>query len=294
MQKITPYLWFDTEARDAAKFYTSIFKNSKITSDTSMDGTPSGTVDMLTINIMGQEINMMSAGPYFKINPSVSFLVLLPTIEEVDEVWGKISENGKVMMEIGKYPYSERYGWVQDKFGVSWQIMFAGKMEIRQAVTPTLMFTEDKAGKAEEAMNFYATVFRNANVGGIARYEKGDEPDIEGTVKHAVFTIEGQEFFAMDSARMHGFTFSEAISFLVKCKDQAEIDYYWGKLSADPKSEQCGWLKDKYGVSWQIVPEAMDQMMATKDKAALKRVTESFLKMKKFDLAELQRAYEGK
>ena len=93
---------------------------------------------------------------------------------------------------------------------------------------------------------------------------------------------------------MHKFGFSEAISLIVRCKDQREIDDYWKKLSAVPKSEQCGWLKDKYGVSWQIVPTVMDEMMQTKDEAALARVTEAFLKMKKFDIAALQKAFEGK
>ena len=108
------------------------------------------------------------------------------------------------------------------------------------------------------------------------------------------FMLEGQWFAAMDSARMHDFAFSEAISFIVHCEDQAEIDYYWEKLSAVPESEQCGWLKDKYGLSWQIVPTAMDEMMSKGTPEQINRVTQSFLQMKKFDLATLQKAYDGK
>ncbi len=293
MQKITPHLWFDKEAKEAAKFYTSVFKDSKINNTTTLHNTPSGTVDIVTIELLGQEFTLISAGPLFKFNPSVSFLVACKTKDEVDALWEKLSEGGTALMELGEYPFSERYGWVQDRYGLSWQVMFMGGRKIKQKITPTLMFVGKQCGKAEEAINFYATVFHNAKVGDILRYSKGEEPDKEGTIKHAAFALEGQEFAAMDSARVHNFAFNEAISFMVHCETQEEIDYYWGKLSADPKAEQCGWLKDKYGVSWQIVPTIMDEMLKDKDKEKLARVTEAFLKMKKFDIKVLKKAYEG-
>ena len=153
MQNITPHLWFDKEAKEAAEFYTSVFPKSKIKDTTTLQDTPSGTVDIVTIELLGQEYMLISAGPLFKFN--------------------------------------------------------------------------------------------------------------------------------------------EAISFMVHCDTQEEIDYYWEKLSAVPEAEQCGWLKDKYGLSWQIVPTAMDEMMKEKDSKKLARVTEAFLKMKKFDIAALKRAYKG-
>jgi predicted 3-demethylubiquinone-9 3-methyltransferase (glyoxalase superfamily) len=155
------------------------------------------------------------------------------------------------------------------------------------------MFVGKVMGKAEEAINFYVSVFHNATVGDILRYGKGEEPDKEGTIKHASFTLEGKEFAGMDSAREHNFTFNEAISLMVHCETQEEIDYYWERLSADPKAEQCGWLKDKYGLSWQVVPNAMDEMMKDKDEKRLARVTEAFLKMKKFDIETVKKAYRG-
>ena len=153
MQKITPHLWFDKEAKEAAEFYTSIFPQSKIKDTTTLHNTPSGTVDIVTIELLGKEFMLISAGPLFKFN--------------------------------------------------------------------------------------------------------------------------------------------EAISFMVSCDTQEEIDYYWEKLSAVPEAEQCGWLKDKYGLSWQIVPNAMTQMLKDKDEKKPARVTEAFLKMKKFDIAALKRAYKG-
>lgn len=292
LEKITPHLWFDKEAREAAEFYTSVFKDSEIEDTSTIHNTPSGSVDIVTIELSGQEFTLISAGPLFKFNPSVSFLVACRTKDEVDALWDKLSEGGTALMELGEYPFSEKYGWVQDKYGLSWQVMFMGDRKIKQKITPTLMFVGKQCGKAEEAINFYASVFHDARVGDIDRYGKGEEPDREGTVKHAAFTLEGQDFAAMDSAHQHKFAFNEAISLMVHCGTQEEIDYFWGKLSADPEAEQCGWLKDKYGLSWQIVPTVMDEMLRDKDERKRARVTEAFLKMKKFDIAELRRAYE--
>jgi predicted 3-demethylubiquinone-9 3-methyltransferase (glyoxalase superfamily) len=294
MDKITPHLWFDKEAKEAAKFYTSIFKTSKIKNITTLHNTPSGSADLVTIELLGQEFTLISAGPLFKFNPSVSFLVACNTKEEVSELWEKLFEGGTALMELGEYAFSEKYGWVQDRYGLSWQLMFFGEQEITQRITPTLMFVGDISGKAEEAINFYVSVFHKARVGDVLRYGKGEEPDKEGTIKHAAFILEGQEFAAMDSAHEHNFTFNEAISLMVHCDTQDELDYYWDKLSADPKAEQCGWLKDKYGLSWQIVPNIMDKMLREKDKKKVARVTEAFLKMKKFDIAKLKKAYKGK
>jgi len=152
MQKITPFLWFDKEAKKAAEFYASVFKGSKIKKATTLNDTPSGTVEVVTIELLGQEFTLMSAGPLFKFN--------------------------------------------------------------------------------------------------------------------------------------------EAISFVVNCKTQEEIDYYWKKLSADPKAEQCGWLKDKYGLSWQVVPTALVEMLQDKDPKKSERVMQSMLRMKKIDIEKLKQAYE--
>lgn len=290
MQKITTHLWYDKEAKEAADFYISVFKNSELKNISTLHDTPSGTVDIVTIDLMGQEFTLISAGPFFKFNPSISFLVACKNSDEVNTLWNALSPGGSSLMELGSYPFSERYGWLQDKYGLSWQIMHMGEREIKQSITPTLMFVGDVCGKAEEAIHFYTSVFHDSNIGDITRYGKGEEPDKEGTVRHAGFKLEGKYFAAMDSAHDHRFSFNEAISFMVHCEDQAQIDYYWGKLSAVPEAEQCGWLKDKFGVSWQVVPTMMMEMFKEKDQAKLNRVTQAFLKMKKFDIAELKKA----
>lgn len=292
MKKITAHLWYDKEAKEAASFYTAIFPGSKITNIMTITDTPSGDCDVVSFELSGQPFMALSAGPYFQFTPAVSFLVSCKTKEEVDTLWKRLAEGGTALMPLDAYPFSERYGWIQDKYGLSWQIMHAGDREIKQKITPVLMFVGDVAGKAEAAINFYTSVFEDATPGDALRYGKGEEPDREGTIKYAAFTLNGQQFAAMDSAREHSFTFNEAVSFIVYCSTQKEIDYYWAKLSAVPEAEQCGWLKDKFGLSWQIVPAGMDEMMARKDSRRVANVTKAFLRMKKFDIAELERAYQ--
>jgi predicted 3-demethylubiquinone-9 3-methyltransferase (glyoxalase superfamily) len=219
--------------------------------------------------------------------------------EQLDAVWEKLSDGGKALMEIDKYPFSERYGWIQDKYGVSWQLILTNpEGEPRPDIIPSLLFVGDVCGKAEEAIKFYLSVFKDApggssKQGAMVPYTAGMAPDKEGTVMFADFQLLDTWFAAMDSAHEHTFAFNEAISFIVNCDTQEEIDYFWGKLSAVPESEQCGWLKDKYGLSWQIVPTAMNTMLEDTDEKRVARVTEAFLQMKKFDIAQLQKAYEG-
>ena len=294
MQKITPHLWFDQEAIEAADFYVSVFPNSQVKSTTSLRNTPSGSVDIVTFELSGFELQAISAGPYFKLNPSISFFVNCETKEEVDTLWEKLSPGGQVLMELGEYPFSERYAWVQDKYGLSWQIIYSKEMGSTQKIMPSMLFVGDVCGRAEEAIDFWISVFHQGKVNTVQRYGQGEEPDQPGAVKYASFSLFGQDFGAMDSAYDHRFMFNEAISFIVNCDTQEEIDAYWGKLSAVPEAEQCGWLKDKFGLSWQIVPKGMDEMLQGDDQEKIDRVTQAFLVMKKIDLGKLQEVFEGK
>lgn len=300
MQKITPHLWFDKEAKAAAEFYVSIFPNSKITHLTTLHDTPSGDCDMLSFELNGYELMAISAGPYFKINPAVSFMLNFDPSsdpqakEHLDALWEKLMDGGKALMPLQEYPFSKHYGWVEDKFGVSWQLILTNPTgEPRPFLVPSVMFTQEHAGQANPAIEFYTSVFKNSKRGTTAAYPEGMEPDKAGTLMFADFQLEGQWFAAMDSAHKHEFKFNEAISFLVHCDTQAEIDELWGKLSAVPEAEQCGWLKDKFGFSWQIAPTVMSEMLSCGDPAKIARVTSAFMPMKKFDLQKLKEAFEG-
>ncbi|MEW6426772.1 MAG: VOC family protein [Thermodesulfobacteriota bacterium] len=301
MPKITPHLWFDREAKAAAGFYASLFPDSKISNITTLHGTPAGDCDVVSFELSGQPFMAISAGPPFRFNPSVSFIVNFDPARDrharahLDALWAKLSRGGTALMPLDTYFFSERYGWIQDAFGLSWQlILSAPEGEERPAIVPALLFVGKVCGRAEEAIDFYTSVFENSRRGMVARYGADRAPDREGTIMFADFMLAGTWFAAMDSAHPHDFAFNEAISFMVSCDTQEEIDYYWAKLSAEPAAEQCGWLKDRYGLSWQIVPAAMDEMMQAGDQEKTARLTAAFLKMKKFDIAALSRAYEGK
>lgn len=301
VENIVPHLWFDKEANEAADFYTSIFPNSKVTSLTTLKDTPSGDSHLVAFELWGQRFMAISAGPYFKFNPSISFTVHFNqsqekgASEQIDKVWNQLSEGGTVLMPLTNYPFSEKYGWIQDKYGLSWQLMLTdSKGEERPTIARSLMFVGDTCGKAEEAIDFYLSIFKNSKLGNLARYPEKSDPNEKGTVMFSDFTLENQRFTAMDSAIDHSFHFSEAISFMVYCDTQDEIDYYWNKLSAVPESEQCGWLKDKFGVSWQIVPREMIKMMSdTNTPEQIARLNKETLKMKKLDLSKLQEAFKG-
>jgi len=293
-QMIIPHLWYDTQAKEAADFYVSTFgRNSMLKEVNTIDDTPSGSAEMVSFDIWGYAFSAISAGPLFKFNPSISFMVNFDPSQDadarqrIDDVWGRLSEGGKALMPLDSYPFSERFGWIEDKYGLSWQLIYTNpEGEDRPLIIPALMFVGDVCGQAEEATDFYLSVFKDARRGAIARYPAGMEPEKEGTIMFTDFNLRGQWFAAMDSAQQHDFAFNEAVSLMVNCNDQEEIDYYWNKLSAVPEAEQCGWIKDKYGVSWQIIPANLDELMGKNPE----KTTPVLLAMKKIVIADLEKA----
>lgn len=228
-QKIVPHLWFDNEAVEAAEFYVSVFEGSRITHKSRICDTPSGDCDIVGFSVMGYNFMAISAGPLFKFNPAISFMINFDPSRDadarkhIDLVWEKLSAGGNVLMPLDKYPFSESYGWIQDKYGLSWQLIYTNpEGDERPVVIPSLLFVGNLCGRAEEATDFYLSVFNNSKRGAIARYPANSEPDKEGTVMFTDFSLEGQWFAAMDSALEHQFTFNESISFMVNCKDQNE------------------------------------------------------------------------
>jgi predicted 3-demethylubiquinone-9 3-methyltransferase (glyoxalase superfamily) len=300
MLPIKPHLWFDSQAKEAAEFYTTLMPDSAITYVNQLHNTPSGDCDIVEFTLARQSFMAISAGPLFKFNPSISFMINFDlsrdpdAAKRIDEVWNKLVEKGSVMMALDRYPFSERYGWVSDQYGVSWQLILTNPAgEERPVIVPSMMFTGDVAGKAEEAIDFYCSVFKDSKRGTTARRPQDMGPDKAGTVMYADFYIDRTWLAAMDSAHPHGFGFNEAVSLLIQCETQEEIEYYFSALSADPKAEQCGWLKDKFGLSWQISSTLMAEVFKQGTREQIDRVTQAFMPMKKIDIAAMQRAYDG-
>lgn len=295
IQRTTPFIWFDNQAEEAAKFYTAVFNNSKINIVTrygaegaKVSGRQQGSVMAVAFQIAEQEFVALNGGPVFQITPAISFFVNCDTEKEIDLLWKDLSEGGTVFMELNKYPFSEKYGWIQDKFGVSWQLIIPGR---KQKIAPCLMFTGEQHKKAEEAIHFYMSIFKNSEIIRLERYQAGQGP--EGALVHCKFTLDGQEFVAMDSHESMSYAFNQALSFVVNCETQEEIDHYWDKLSegGDERAQQCGWLQDKYGISWQIVPAFLGEMMQS-DPVKAERAMGAVFQMKKIDIKTVMKAYE--
>ena len=172
MQRIVSHLWYDKEAKEAALFYTSLFDESKITDVTVIEDTPSGDAESVSFELAGQQFKAIRAGPFFKFNPSVSLIVACYSIEEVNTKWRALSEGGMELMPLGEYPFSKWYSWVQDRYGLSWQLMLTEHGQSVQKITPNLLFSDESCGKAEEAVRYYTEVFEKSEIGTISRYKE--------------------------------------------------------------------------------------------------------------------------
>ncbi len=275
---IHPCLWFDGKAKEAAELYCSIFDNSKIHADTPM---------VMKFEIAGLTLMGLNGGPMFKINPSISLFVTCETAAELDGIYDKLIAGGKAMMAVDKYPWSERYAWVADKFGMTWQLMLGTLENKAEKIVPSFLFTGSKYGMAEKAIRYYTELFPSSSIVSLEQYDNG-EAQPKGYLKFGRFNLNGKSFVAMDGPGEHAFEFNEGVSLVAECDTQEEIDLYWNSLSKGGNESMCGWLKDQFGVSWQIVPKILGQLMMDQEKAP--RVMQKFTKMRKLQIDELVNA----
>lgn len=284
---IFPCLWFNGNGKEAADFYVYLF-DGKISVDTPV---------VLNIEVFGQKLMLLNAGSQFEKNPSVSFFVICETEEEVQKYWQPLTDGGLVMMELGTYPWSEKFGWVQDKYGVSWQIILKPNAGYQQKIIPSLMFVHEMKGKTKEAVDLYTSIFPNSETQNVLLYgalavQIGESRDF---VQKADFTVDGFQLFAMDSSYDHKFDFNEGISLVVMTDNQQETDHYWNSLTANGGRESmCGWLKDRFAFSWQIVPKKLIELMNDVDQPEkAQKVIQAMMQMQKIDIATIEAAYNS-
>ncbi|AQX84374.1 VOC family protein [Elizabethkingia bruuniana] len=280
---IFPCLWCNGDAKESAEFYCQVF-GGKITVDTPV---------VINIDLFGQKVMLLNGGPQFEKNPSISFLINCASEEDVQHYWDMLSDGGTALMALDSYPWSKKYGWIKDKYGATWQLYF-GEMQ-EQRLVPTLMFMHQNNGKAMEAMEFYTNTFPDSKIEGILKYkdggENGENPE---NVQHAQFIINNYTLSCMDSSFDHKFDFNEGISLVMMTNDQKETDHLWNTLiSGGGRESMCGWLKDQYGVSWQIVPKRLIELMNDTDPAKSQKVVQAMLKMQKIVIADLEAAYNS-
>ena len=290
MRKIIPHLWFDTQAVEAAQLYVSLFEDSKILNTAMLYDTPSGDAQTVEFQLVGFEFAAISAGPYFTFNPSISLMVACETKDEVDRLYRTLIEGGSELMPLGAYDFSGWYAWISDRYGLNWQLMLVENINEHKKIRPSLLFGMQACGRVQEAMDYYAGVFSDSKIGYIDRYADGEANDQRAKIKYAELEIFDMAMVMMDHGYGGDATFNEAISFMIQCEDQNEIDYFWDKLSFVPEAEACGWVKDQFGISWQIIPKIMAELLSNGTEKEIERVTKAFLKMKKFDIAALERA----
>jgi predicted 3-demethylubiquinone-9 3-methyltransferase (glyoxalase superfamily) len=272
-----PYtcLWFAGNAHEAATYYVNAFENATVLSKGEL-------VSM--VDIQGTKIKCLNGGPHYKHTPAISQFVTCETNEEIDQLWNYFIQEGKILMNLGKYDWSEYYGWCEDKYGVTWQLFKGNFNDVNQKVVPCFLFTDENFGKAEETQLFYLKTISNSVSEGIKKYENAT-PELNGKVLHSQFRLNDTVFMAMDGPGEHHFTFSPATSFVIECETQEEIDFYWEELGKGGKYNKCGWLDDQFGVSWQIVPSILGELMRDPIKAP--KVVQAFMQMSKFEIAPL-------
>ncbi|KPM47781.1 VOC family protein [Jiulongibacter sediminis] len=282
--KIYPAIWFNNNGTEAAKFYCSLFENSIIINEFQT---------AVTFELDGYYMMGINGGPMFKPNPSISFYVECDSVEEIDEKFKKLSEDGMVMMPLDAYPWTARYAFLEDRFGVSWQLNLRAEGNTNQKITPSLLFVNQKNGKAADAVKLYTSVFNKGRNLEMSHYGSG-QGNTEGHVLFSRSEIDGFQFIAMDGPGEHQFDFNEGVSILVSTEDQKETDYFWEKLTANGGEEvQCGWLKDPFGVTWQIVPKRFMELISSGNPEQTKRVFDAMMPMKKLIIADLEKAAES-
>lgn len=276
---VYPCLGIRGKIAEASEFYMQTFGDGKVLTNSEI---------VILIELSGQKFMLLNDGPSSSPNPSISFMVICETENETEQYYNKLTVGGKVLMAIDNYPWSSKYGWVEDKFGVSWQLYTGSKADTPQKFCPTFMFTGVKAGQAKTAIQDFTQLFPDSNIQGIMNYGVG-EGDSEDFVKHAQFKIKDYIMMAMDSSANHAFGFNDAISIVVECDTQDEIDKYWAHLTASGGHEvACGWLTDQYGISWQIIPKNIVKWVT--DPISGQRAMQAMMKMKKLIIADLENA----
>lgn len=305
MVPIVPNIWHDRTASEAAAFYASAFRDARETARTHYptEGLPdfqkpfAGEVQTIGLDVHGRPLSLINADGTFRPNPAAGFMLhFSPQIADdprayLDEVHERLAVGATTLMPLDEYPFSARYAWIEDRYGVSWQLFLTEPdAPARPFLVPALLFCGSAQNRAAEAVATYTSLFPDSEVGTVATYPEQTGPAVTGASMYSDFRLgPGSDdartddwLTAMDSGVEQPFTFTEGFSLMVKADGQEELDRLWAVLSTDPSAEQCGWCRDAFGVSWQVVPRDIDELMD------LPGAYLRLLQMKKIDIAALR------
>jgi predicted 3-demethylubiquinone-9 3-methyltransferase (glyoxalase superfamily) len=277
MNPIYPCIWFNGEAQQAASFYQEVFPDAERLNENPM---------VVSLAIRGTKLMLLNGGPMFSANAAISYFVYCGSDEEIERLYAAFIEGGSIMMPLGTYPWTRRYAWIVDKFGVSWQLDVE-PIRAAQKIVPSLLYSQPQSQVVSEAVRFYTNIFEPSMI----LMEAPHPPQAgmpEGALLFAQFKLNGYIFNAMSSTEQHDFQFGAGNSFVVECDTQEQIDHFWSELESGGQYQMCGWLVDRYGVSWQIIPSILPILMA--DPLKRDKVVDAFMKMQKFEIAGLLEA----
>lgn len=252
---IYPALWFDNQALEAFEFYCSVFPNSMILEHNQT---------VVKASLSNQCFIGINGGPYFLPNPAISFTVICDSREEINALWQKLILGGASIIDLGHYSWNAYYGWVQDQFGYTWQLQLGNGSKTQQHILPNLLFCGMHQNQCSQALQYYQKIFPEFQRHQLLRYPSGD---LEGKIQNSIFSLNHLKFIAKDSPHRHIFDFNESVSFVIPCKTQQEIDYYWNYFTEHGSESWCGWCKDVFGISWQVIPNNLAQILATHPQA---------------------------
>lgn len=290
---IVPNLWFDSESEAAAEFYTSIFPNSQITRKTTypkeleeVSGKTADSVLTVEFSLNGKEFIAINGGPQFKFNHSISFVVHCATRAEIDRLWEKLCEGGQVIRKMGNYIIADQIGWVIDRFGILWVVV---RLDHPDYIVPCLLFDKSQKKVAIDVIKQYGAVFQVDKETIRKSIEEISNPATE-TLSFCYLPLLHSELMIALWKDLIDVKFNEAVSLMINCQDQEEIDYYWSTLSAGGSEQQCGWLKDRFGVSWQVSPLELLNLTEQGDRKNGRKTTAAMLEMTKLNIKELRKA----
>lgn len=287
MQTIIPHLWYDTEGKEAVAFYVELF-GGKLDWTYTITDTPSGDSDLIQFQLGDMTLAAISAGPYFKLNESMSLMVNIASKDEVTRLYQALSEGGRVLMPLGEYSFSPYYVWLEDRFGLSWQLSYAPDLDKPYQFDICLLFSQEQVGLAQPMLDYYKDKLPQASVGQLSYYGEGEAAVEAAKLNYAELLVAGQKMIVMDHGYGGEASFNESFSLMVYVDSQDELNFYYDLLSAVPEAEMCGWVKDQFGISWQIVPRILMEAYDTASPETVKAVNDAVLTMKRLDIATIQ------
>ena len=287
MQTIIPHLWFDTQALEAAQLYTSLIPDSRIDWTHQLTDTPSGDAVLLQFQLANLTLAAISAGPYFKLNESASLMVHFRDKAELDRVFQLLSEGGRILMPLGEYLFNPYYVWFEDRFGLSWQFLLVPQLDKSVHLDICLLFSEEQVGLPKPFLDEALTIFPESQQGQLSYYQEGEKQVPAAQLNYGELLLTDQKLVVMD----HGYggvaSFNEAFSLMIYTDSQEETSRLYDLLSHEPKAEQCGWVKDQFGLSWQIVPRPLMTAYEELSKDQMKEVNDAILSMKRLNYDEI-------